>query len=99
MKIADHLPTGRQNAVTSADLAAMLGFRTVRELQKATERERQAGAVILSTCAEGGGYYLSDDPLEIAAFIRTLNSRARNTLRSMESAQNALDELTGQLHL
>ncbi len=96
MKISDYLPTGKENAVPSKELAARLGFDTVRDLQRAVERERQSGAVILSTCTDGGGYYLSDDPLEIAAFIRTLNTRASNTLRSLESARAALDELTGQ---
>ena len=56
----------------------------------------KAGAVILSTCSDGGGYYLSNDPLEIAAFIRTLHNRANSTLRSLESAQAALDELQGR---
>ena len=63
------------------------------------ERERQAGAVILSTCIDGGGYYLSDDPIEINAFVRTLSNRAYNTIRSMESAEAALMELTGQQRL
>lgn len=96
MKISDYLPTDRENAIPSKALADLLGFDTVRDLQKAIERERQAGAVILSTCSDGGGYYLSNDPLEIAAFIRTLHNRANNTLRSLESAQAALDELQGR---
>ena len=50
MKITDYLPTGKENAIPSKTLAEILGFDTVRELQKAIERERQAGAVILSTC-------------------------------------------------
>ena len=57
MKITDYLPTGKENAIPSKTLAEILGFDTVRELQKAIERERQAGAVILSTCTECGGYY------------------------------------------
>lgn len=96
MKITDYLPTGRKNAIPSKALADLLGFDTVRDLQKAIERERQVGAVILSTCSDGGGYYLSNDPLEIAAFIRTLHNRANSTLRSLESAQAALDELQGR---
>ena len=54
-----------------------------------------AGAVILSDPC-GGGYYLSDDPEELRRFTRTLNARARNTLRAAESAQRALDAATGQ---
>lgn len=76
-------------------LAEALGFRSVRELQKAVEAERAAGAVILSDPC-GGGYYLSDDPEELRRFTRTLNARAKNTLKAAESAQRALDTATGQ---
>lgn len=99
MKIADYLPTGKQNAVPSKELADLLGFDTVRELQKSIERERQAEAVILSTCTDGGGYFLPANESEIREFIRTLSNRAKNTRRSMESAQDALDEMTGQMRL
>ena len=77
----------------------MLGFDTVRELQKAIERERQSGAVILSTCTEGGGYFLPANETEIREFIRTLSNRAKNTRRSMERSLDALDGMTGQMRL
>lgn len=99
MRISEYLPTGKQNAIPSKALADMLGFDTVRELQKAIERERQAGAVILSTCTEGGGYFLPANETEIREFIRTLSNRAKNTRRSMESALDALDGMTGQMRL
>ena len=99
MKITDYLPTGKENAIPSKTLAEILGFDTVRELQKAIERERQAGAVILSTCTEGGGYFLPATETEIREFIRTLSNRAKNTRRSMESALDALDGMTGQMRL
>ena len=99
MKITDYLPTGKENAIPSKTLAEILGFDTVRELQKAIERERQAGGVILSTCTEGGGYFLPANETEIREFIRTLSNRAKNTRRSMESALDALDGMTGQMRL
>ena len=99
MKITDYLPTGKENAIPSKTLAEILGFDTVRELQKAIERERQAGAVILSTCTEGGGYFLPANETEIREFIRTLSNRAKNTRRSMESALDALDGMTGPMRL
>lgn len=99
MKISEYLPIGKENAIPSKTLAEILGFDTVRELQKAIERERQAGAVILSTCTEGGGYFLPANETEIREFIRTLSNRAKNTRRSMESALDALDGMTGQMRL
>ena len=56
-----------------------------------------AGAVILSTCRNGGGYYLPAEGdtgrREIEEYIRTLKSRALNTLRAIRSARAALRDL------
>lgn len=95
MKVFDSLHYGRENAIPSKVLADALGFQTVRDLQKQIERERAAGAVILSD-SHGAGYYLSDDPEELLRFTRTLNARARNTIKAAQSAQMALDVATGQ---
>lgn len=95
MKVYHSLRYGRENAIPSKTLADALGFRSVRELQKAVERERAAGAVILSDPC-GGGDYLSDDPEELRRFTQTLNARAKNTMKAAESAQRALDAATGQ---
>lgn len=95
MKVYESLRYERENAIPSKALSEALGFRSVRELQRAVEIERAAGAVILSDPC-GGGYYLSDDLEELRRFTRTLNARARNTLRAAESAQRALNAATGQ---
>lgn len=95
MKVRDYLHYGRDNAIPSKVLAEALGYQSVRDLQKQIERERAAGAVILSDPC-GGGYYLSNDPAELRRFTRTLNARARNTIRAAQSAQMALDAATGQ---
>lgn len=96
--VRDSLSFGRMNSIPSKRLASILGFRSVRALQKQIERERAAGAVILSD-PRGGGYYLSEDPVSLERFIRTLNARAANTLRAAQSAQRALDAAAGQARL
>lgn len=95
MKVQSTLLYGKENAIPSKVLAEVLGFRSVRELQKAVEAERAAGAVILCD-SQGAGYYLSNDPEELRAFTRTLNARAKNTMKAAISAQMALDVATGQ---
>ena len=95
MKVRDSLHNGRDNAIPSKVLAEALGYQSIRDLQKQIERERAAGAVILSDPC-GGGYYLSNDPAELRRFTRTLNARARNTIKAAQSAQMALDAATGQ---
>ena len=37
-----------------------------------------------------------EDPAELARFAKTLNARARNTIKAAQSAQIALDAATGQ---
>jgi len=95
MIVRDSLPFGRENAIHSRVLAEALGFQSDRELRKQIERERSAGAIILSDCHRGG-YYLSDDPEELRRFTRTLTARAKNTIKAAQSAQMALDAATGQ---
>ena len=95
MKVYDFLQYGKANAIPSKILAKQLGFQSVRDLQKQVERERATGAVILCD-SHGAGYYLSNDPAELRRFTRTLNARARNTMKAAESAQRALDAATGQ---
>lgn len=88
--VRDSLRFGRENAISSKLLASLLGFPTVRDLQRQVERERAAGAVILCD-SQGAGYYLSNDPAELKRFTRTLEARAKNTIRAAQSAQRALD--------
>ena len=95
MKVQSVLRYGKENAISSNDLVELLGFGEKRNLQKQIERERAAGAVILSD-SQGGGYYLSNDPNELKCFIRTLNARAKNTMKAAQSAEMALDAATGQ---
>lgn len=98
MKVFDSLKYGRENAITSKNLVIALGFRDTRDLQRQIEQERAAGAVILSD-TNGAGYYLSNEPSELRRFVRTLNARAANTLKAAESAQRALDAITGQMRI
>ena len=95
MKVQSVLLYGKESAIPSKDLVELLGFGDTRHLQKQIERERAAGAVILSD-SQGGGYYLSNDPNELRRFIRTLYARARNTMKAAKSAEMALDAATGQ---
>lgn len=85
--VQEVLQSGKDNAISSEALADRLGFDSVRSLQKEIERERKAGAVILSTCENGGGYFLPECNREVKQFIRTLENRASNTLAALESAK------------
>ena len=88
--VMEALHTGKENAITAQNLCTYLGFNSVRELQNEIARERKAGAVILSTCQEGGGYFLPSDDREVRQFIRTLENRANNTFEALHSARSYL---------
>lgn len=100
-KVADLLPRGAENAIPTRELMKLAGFRTARQLQKEIERERAAGALILS--ASTGGYYLpsvgTTGRAEILRYERTLHARAVNTLRTLKTARRALRTLDGQLEM
>lgn len=89
------LPQGEAHAIPTQQLVTLCGYRSARELQKEIERERMAGALILSK-GGSGGYFLPDDGeagrREIAAFVRTVNARAVNSLRTLKAARRALGE-------
>ena len=92
--ILDFLPTGKQNAIESQKLADLCGYRSIRELQKDIQTLRvYEGHVILSDTQPPGGYYLSDEPAEIKAFIITMRNRASNTRRAAESAVKYLNKI------
>lgn len=100
-KVYDLLPQGEDNAISSNVLAQMVGASSVRELQHRVATEREAGALILSTCK--GGYYRPQDgavgQAEISRFVATLRNRALNTLRALKAARAALSQAEGQITL
>ena len=95
--VMEVLHTGKENAISAQELCDYLGFNSVRELQHEIARERNAGAVILSTCQDCGGYFLPENDREVRQFIKTLESRAKNTYEALRSARGFLrqQELTG----
>lgn len=93
-RVAAALSQGEDKAVSSADLVQLLGFRSVRELQKQIEAERRSGALILSSSA--GGYFLPANRAEIVKYAETLRRRAISTLQTLKTARAALKVLPDQ---
>lgn len=98
------LPVGEANAISSRDLSDIVGASSVRDLQNRIAAEREQGALILSTCRNGGGYFRpspgDEGRAEIERYIATLRARALNTLRILRAAKAAVasdSELAGQI--
>ena len=94
------LPTGAENAVSTAELMEQLGMSDERVIRKMISEERAAGAVILSNT---GGYFLPSEGergrQEAAKFIATVTKKGAHTLMAARSAQAFLDKLPGQMEI
>jgi len=91
--ITDYIPLGSANAITTEELVRLTGFNSARELQAGIETLRNQGYVIASKCHDGGGYFIPETAHELKTFIRTVENRAKHSLRSLQSAKRMLDEL------
>lgn len=103
--IFEILPIGEGNAISSKSLAGLVGAASVRELQSMIAQEREDGALILSTCRGGGGYFRPSPgdagKVEIERYVATLRARALSTLRVLRSAKAAVaaSEVAGQVDM
>lgn len=96
--IAERLPRGAENAISTEALIAACGVSNIRQLRKMVAAERDAGALILSNTS--GGYFLPSDGEkgreEMRHFVNTVRSKALNLLKAARPARNALRILDGQ---
>ena len=96
-QVASALPTGAENAVDGATLAAALGLKNRRELSKAIERERRSGQPICAAVAgDHRGYYLATAPDELDKYIRSLDRRIREIRRTRDACSETLCQMSGQ---
>lgn len=96
--IAQVLPCGAENAISSEALIVSCGISNIRQLRKIVAAERDAGALILSNTS--GGYFLPSEGEkgreEMRHFVNTVRSKALNLLKAARPARNALRVLEGQ---
>lgn len=86
VKIADFLSHGAENGVTLRHLEKLADLPG-REVRRQIERERRAGALIISDNQHG--YFLTDDPAEAQRFARSMQHRAREILRTARAIEGA----------
>lgn len=92
--VYDELASGKENAISTADLCKRLDLKSSRELRKLVEIERKAGKVILSSST--GGYYKAANKAEIEEFVKMTERKGIHTLAAVQSAKKALEVLDGQ---
>lgn len=94
MNIVNFIPTGKENAITRADLVRVLNLpdRKVREM---IETARKDGALILNA-QDGAGYYISEDVGELKRQLHSNHSRAMSVLRQNTHLRRKIKELEGE---
>ena len=84
--IVSLLSHGAENGVTLRHLEKLTDLPG-REIRRQIERERRAGALIISDNQHG--YYLTDDPAEAQRFARSMQHRAREIWRTAQAVEKA----------
>lgn len=96
-QVAAHLPVGASNAISGKELAAMLGYKSLRLLSRQIQRERLAGAPICAAVSgDSRGYYLTDEPTELRRYISALDRRLREVRCTRDACGDTLRRMTGQ---
>ena len=91
------LSTGRENAMPGAELAARVGFESVRALRQDISQSRRAGQPICSTTQAGGGYYMAANRGELLQFVQSMEHRIKNTACAITALRRQLDTIEGQM--
>ena len=94
MRISDFLQEGAENALTARELTQLLGIKNQREITRAIERERLAGAPICASCETGGqGYFLAADEAEMERFVYSLARRVANVSGTLAACEDTLNRM------
>ena len=94
MRISDFLQEGAENALTARELTQLLGIKNRREITKAIERERLAGAPICASSETGRqGYYLASSTDEMEHFVHSLTRRVANVSGTLAACEDTLNRM------
>ena len=94
--VTEYLSKGAQNAKTGRELAKLLNC-DVREVTRAVERERRAGAPIVSSCnPDKPGYYLAETAAEVQYYCRRLHQRAGEIFKTRRALLETAKTMPGQ---
>lgn len=91
-EILQHIPRGRENAVSMATLAAKGGI-SERKVRKLIHDARKAGALIIG---DKYGYYQPANQEELKRYVKTQRRRALGSLANIKPARLELETTPGQ---
>lgn len=85
--IADYLGHDRESARKGRELCAALDMDS-RTLRQRIEVERRRGAAIVAD--NRSGYWLTNDPAEAQALVRSMRARAREILKTAQAVEKSM---------
>ena len=87
-EILEFIPTGKENAVSMAELSSMIGVdnRTTRSM---IYQLRRSGELV---CSGDSGYYQPGNNQELFEWYRMAHSRAIGTLTTLKKARQMLKD-------
>lgn len=92
-RVADYLRQGELYAHTARELAYMMNCN-VRDISKMIEEERRQGAPICATCDNRRpGYYLADNPADLAAYCQKLHRRAGEIYKTRRALLKTMQQM------
>lgn len=91
----DYLPHDPDKAVTARELSDWLGI-SPRYVTRQIQAVRKAGISVCASCGEPLGYFITDDPVILARYIKTLEGRLREIHATLTALTRTLDTMTGQ---
>lgn len=93
--LREHIPIGRENAITRSDLAKLwkMDDRSVREtIARMRITQTDDPLAILSSSTNPPGYWRSDVRAELERYIKEGQARAKNTIAALGDAKRVLDD-------
>ena len=96
MLTRDMIPYGRENAITRDQLSRLTGLsdREVRrQIAELRAEDTDDDLVIASSSRRSRGYFLTDKPDEIKAFIAEMLKRIRMVYRAIKVAKKKLHRI------
>ena len=99
MNILDYVPKGKINRISTQELMKKTGITTPRALRKLIRQQRAKGAIIASTKADGGGYFIPESRAELLDYAKETERQGASTFATLKATRELLKLPEGQLSL
>ena len=92
---SEDIPFGRENALSAEQLSAAWDCnpRAAREAVAKLRAQPSPDGFVICSDTRSAGFWWSNDPEEIRAFVTSMERRAKSTFLALRAARAALEEI------